>query len=180
MAGDSETGVMVMKMDEGLDTGPWLAEWRTAITDSTTTGDIQPLLAREGAALMAATIARLASGPVPMHQQPAEGVTYAKKILADDARIEWTKPAPEVLRHIHGLNPAPGAWTMAGETRLKLLRVKASPQSGEPGTVIAAPLTIACGSGSVEVIEIQRAGARAQQVAEFVNGFPLAAGTKLT
>ena len=180
MAGDSETGVMVMKMDEGLDTGPWLAEWRTAITDSTTTGDLQPLLAREGAALMASTIARLANGPVPMHQQPAEGVTYAKKILADDARIDWTKPAHEVLRHIHGLNPAPGAWTMAGETRLKLLRVQVSPKSGEPGTVIAAPLTIACGSRSIEIIEIQRAGARAQQVAEFVNGFPLATGTKLT
>jgi methionyl-tRNA formyltransferase len=170
---------MVMKMDEGLDTGPWLAEWRIAITDSTTTGDLQPLLAREGAALMAAALARLASGPVPMHQQPAIGVTYAKKILADDARIDWTKPAQEVLRLIHGLNPAPGAWTMAGDTRLKLLRVKVSPQSGEPGTVIGAPLTIACGSGAIDVVEIQRAGARAQQVADFLNGFPMQAGAKL-
>jgi len=179
MAGDTETGVMVMKMDEGLDTGPWLAEWRTAITDSTTTGDLQPLLAREGAALIANTIAHLANDMVPMHQQPAEGVTYARKILADDARIEWTKPAHDVLRHIHGLNPAPGAWTMAGDTRLKLLRAKMSPQQGHPGTVVGTPLTIACGAGAIEVIEIQRAGARAQQAAEFVNGFPLATGTTL-
>jgi methionyl-tRNA formyltransferase len=180
MAGDNETGVMVMKMDEGLDTGPWLAEWRTAITDNTTTGDLQPLLAHEGAALMAATIARLASGPVPMHQQPVDGVTYAKKILADDARIDWTKSAHEVLRHIHGLNPAPGAWTMAGKTRLKLLRVKMSPQYGEPGAVIAVPLTIACGRDAIEIIELQRAGARVQQVTEFVNGFPMATVSKLT
>jgi methionyl-tRNA formyltransferase len=115
-----------------------------------------------------------------MHPQPTEGVTYAKKILAEDARINWTKPAHEVLRHIHGLNPAPGAWTMAGDTRLKLLRVKLSPQSGEPGTVIAAPLAIACGTDAIEVIEIQRAGARAQQVEEFVNGFPMTTGAKLT
>jgi methionyl-tRNA formyltransferase len=180
MAGDTETGVMVMKMDEGLDTGPVLATWRTPITDETTTGDLQGLLAREGASLMATTIARLAEGDAPMQPQPVEGVTYAKKILAEDARIDWTKPAHEVLRHIHGLNPAPGAWTMAGETRLKLLRVKLSAQSGEAGTVIGAPLVIACGSGAIEVVEIQRAGKGAQQVLEFLRGFPMPPGTKLS
>lgn len=180
MAGDTETGVMVMKMDEGLDTGPVLATWRTPITDETTTGDLQGLLAREGAGLMATTIARLAEGGVPMQSQPVEGVTYAKKILAEDARIDWTKPAHQVLRHIHGLNPAPGAWTMADETRLKLLRVKLSAQSGEAGTVTGAPLVIACGSGAIEVVEIQRAGKGAQQVSDFLRGFPMPTGTKLS
>lgn len=180
MAGDSGTGVMVMKMDEGLDTGPVLAEWRTSISDATTTGDLQTVLAREGAALMAATITRLATGPVPTQEQQADGITYARKILADEARIDWTRPARDVLRQIHGLNPAPGAWSMSGDARLKLLRVKMSPQSGASGAVIAAPLVIACGTGSIDVVEIQRAGKGTQPVTDFLRGFPMPPGTTLT
>ena len=180
MAGDRETGVMVMKMDEGLDTGPVLAEWRTPVTDTTTTGDLQALLAREGAALMASTMASLASGHIPMQPQAAAGETYARKILAEEARIDWTRPAREIMRHIHGLNPSPGAWSMAGGTRLKVLRVKLSRHSGEPGTIIGTPLVIACGEEAIEVIELQRAGKGAQQTDEFLRGFPMPTGTMLT
>ena len=180
MAGDRETGVMVMKMDEGLDTGPVLAEWRTPVTDTTTTGDLQALLAREGAALMASTMASLASDHIPMQPQAAAGETYARKILAEEARIDWTRPAREIMRHIHGLNPSPGAWSMAGGTRLKVLRVKLSRHSGEPGTIIGTPLVIACGEEAIEVIELQRAGKGAQQTDEFLRGFPMPTGTMLT
>ncbi|MEQ1755310.1 MAG: methionyl-tRNA formyltransferase [Micropepsaceae bacterium] len=179
MEGDIETGVMIMKMDVGLDTGPVLSEWRTPISDTTTTGDLQVSLAREGASLMVATIGKLASGPVAMLQQESEGVTYARKITPEEARIDWSKPAHAVLRHIHGLNPAPGAWTMFGDTRLKILRVKATGQSGTPGRIIAAPLVIACGEGAIEITELQRAGRGAQASDEFVRGFPVAIGAQL-
>ncbi|NOT39720.1 MAG: methionyl-tRNA formyltransferase, partial [Alphaproteobacteria bacterium] len=116
MAGDAETGVMVMRMEEGLDTGPVLATWRTAITDETTTGALQDVLAREGARLMVETL----GGDLRDVAQSAEGVTYAKKIVPEEAKIDWAQPARAVLRHIHGLNPAPGAWTMAGDARLKI------------------------------------------------------------
>lgn len=180
MAGDTKTGVMVMKMDVGLDTGPVLATWSTSVDDSTTTGDLQILLAREGATLMATTIGRLAQGPVAMQEQPAEGVTYAKKITPEEARIDWSKPARDVLRHIHGLNPAPGAWTMLGETRLKILRAKVTSNSGNPGTVIAEPLVIACGDGAIEITNLQRAGKGAQSSEEFIRGFPVVIGAQVT
>lgn len=175
MAGDDATGVMVMRMEEGLDTGPVLATWRAAIDDETTTGALQDVLAREGARLMIETLA----GDLRDQVQSAEGVTYAKKIMADDAKVDWSRPAHAVLRHVHGLNPAPGAWTMAGETRLKLLRVRLAPGQGAAGTVIAHPLVVACGEGAVEIVELQRAGRGAQSADEFLRGFPLAVGTQL-
>ncbi len=175
MAGDAETGVMVMRMEEGLDTGPVLSTWRVAIGDQTTTGDLQDVLAREGARLMVETLA----GDLRDEPQSAEGVTYAKKIVPEEAKIDWTRPAHEVLRHIHGLNPSPGAWTMAGEARLKILRVRLAPGGGVAGTVIAAPFVVACGEGALEVVALQRAGRGAQGVEEFRRGFPLAVGTRL-
>ncbi len=175
MAGDAETGVMVMRMDEGLDTGPVLATWRCAITDETTTGELQDVLAREGAVLMVDAL----GGDLRAVAQCADGVTYAKKIVPDEAKIDWKRPASEVLRHVHGLNPAPGAWTMAGEARLRLLRVRLASGGGVAGTVIAAPFVVACGEGAVEVLELQRAGRGAQGVEEFRRGFPLAVGARL-
>jgi methionyl-tRNA formyltransferase len=176
MAGDGETGVMVMRMEEGLDTGPVLDTFRTSIDDRTTTGDLQDVLAREGAALMVRSLERLARGEAREVAQPTDGVTYAKKILPEEARIDWTKPAHAVLRHIHGLNPSPGAWTMAGEARLKILRVALSPERGAPGTIVGAPLVVACGEGAVAIEELQRAGRGAQGVAEFLRGFALPVG----
>jgi methionyl-tRNA formyltransferase len=180
MAGDSETGVMVMRMALGLDTGPVLATWRTPISDATTTGDLQQVLSREGAGLMVAALQRIETGGLNEVVQDENGVTYAKKIIPEEAHIDWSKPAREVLRHIHGLNPAPGAWTMDGETRLKMLRVRVTNAHGAPGEVIAAPFVVACGSGAIEVDELQRSGRGPQPVSEFVRGFPVRVGAKLT
>ena len=179
MAGDVETGVMVMRMELGLDTGPVLAAWHTSIDEATTTGSLQDLLAREGAGLMAATLQKIGAGGGRDVVQSVDGVSYARKITADEARIDWSKPARDVLRHVHGLNPVPGAWTMSGETRLKVLRVWVVEGRGAPGQVIAAPLVVACGEGAIEIVEIQRAGRGAQAVTEFVRGFPVGAGAKL-
>jgi methionyl-tRNA formyltransferase len=175
MAGDAETGVMVMRMEEGLDTGPVLSTWRCAIGDDTTTGALQDVLAREGARLMVETLA----GDLRAVVQSTEGVTYAKKIVPEEAKIDWSLPARDVLRHVHGLNPAPGAWTMAGEARLKILRARLVPGGGVAGTVIAAPFVVACGEGALEVVELQRAGRGVQGVDEFRRGFPLAVGARL-
>ena len=179
MAGDVETGVMVMRMELGLDTGPVLATWRTPIGDMTTTGALQDLLAREGARLMVSTLRAMEADGLKEVAQGESGVTCARKIVPDEARINWTKPARDVVRHVHGLNPAPGAWTVSGETRLKVLRVRVVPGRGTPGEVIAAPLVVACGEGAVEIDELQRAGRGAQDVTEFVRGFPVGVGAKL-
>jgi methionyl-tRNA formyltransferase len=135
------------------------------------------VLAREGAKLMTATLADLARGAAREVVQASEGITYAKKIVTEEARIDWAKPARAVLRHVHGLNPAPGAWTMAGEARLKILRVTRVAGAGVPGTVIGAPLVVACGEGALAIEELQRAGRGAQGVIEFLRGFPIAVGT---
>ena len=168
---------MVMRMEEGLDTGPVLSTWRTPLNDDMTAGDLHDLLSRQGAQLMADTIGRFTHGA--LSQQPQlDGVTYAKKITPDEARIDWTRPAHEVLRHVHGLNPAPGAWTMAGETRLKILRVRATDANGAPGEVVGA-LTIACGTGALDVVELQRAGREIQSAEAFLRGFELPKGARL-
>ena len=181
MAGDTETGVMVMKMDEGLDTGPIMAEWRTTIDNETTTSRLQNSMATNGAALTVQTLKALAIGMASETPQAAEGITYAKKILAEETRIDWARPAHEVLRHIHALNPSPGAWTMHGDSRLKILRVRAlNHASGYCGTVIATPLTIACGQGALEIIGIQRASRTPQTAAELIRGFPIPIGSQLT
>ena len=176
MAGDTETGVVVMRMEEGLDTGPVLATWRTPIGDETTTGELQDALAHAGAKLMVDALAELASGRAREVAQNNDGVTYAKKISADEGRIDWSRPAREVLRHVHGLNPSPGAWTMVGEARLKVLRVALAVGRGAPGTIVGAPLIVACGEGAVSIEALQRAGRGAQSTADFLRGFPLAPG----
>jgi methionyl-tRNA formyltransferase len=124
------------------------------------------------------TLRQLGEGTASVTAQPADGVTYAKKILAAEARIDWSRPAREILRFIHGLNPAPGAWTMQGETRIKLLKVAAAQGQGVPGTIIGSPLRIACGEGALDIIELQRAGRGAQATEEFLRGYPLASGAR--
>ncbi len=165
MAGDAATGVCIMAMEEGLDSGPVLLREATPIGPEETTGDLHDRLARLGARLIVEALARLpALVPAP---QPEAGVTYAAKIDKAEARIDWARPAAEVDRLIRGLSPAPGAWTEAGAERVRLLRSRLADGAGEPGAVLPGPgLRVACGTGAVEVLELQRAGARALPAAE--------------
>ncbi|WP_449042113.1 methionyl-tRNA formyltransferase [Paracoccus sp. (in: a-proteobacteria)] len=169
MAGDTDTGVAIMQMEAGLDTGPVLAEARTAIGAEETTADLHDRLAAMGAALIVDVLDRL---PLPAVAQPAEGVTYAAKIDKAEARVDWTRPAAEVDRRIRGLSPFPGAWCLAGGERLKLLRSRVVAGSGAPGEVLGG-FTVACGEGAVEITEVQREGRRAVPAAEALRGMAL-------
>ena len=169
MAGDAETGVAIMQMEAGLDTGPVLAEARTPIGAGDTTADLHDRLAEMGASLIVDVLDRL---PLPAVPQAAEVVTYAAKIDKAEARIDWSRPAAEVDRLIRGLSPFPGAWCLAGEERLKLLRSRVVPGEGTPGAVLDG-FTIACGQGAVEIIEAQREGKRPMPAAEVLRGLTL-------
>ncbi|MCE8440400.1 methionyl-tRNA formyltransferase, partial [Rhodovulum sulfidophilum] len=175
MAGDTQTGVCIMEMEEGLDTGPVLLRETTAIGPEDTTGALHDRLSAMGARLVVEALERLRD--LPREPQPAEGVTYAAKIDKAEAKVDWTRPAPEVAHHINGLSPFPGAWCDVAGERLKLLRARAVEarmveDSADPGTVLDG-LTIACGEGAVEIIEAQRQGKRPMSAAEILRGFPL-------
>jgi methionyl-tRNA formyltransferase len=182
MAGDAETGVMVMKMDVGLDTGDVAMVERVAITDEMTAADLHDRLSRLGADLTVRAMAALERGQLRLTKQPAEGVTYAAKIDKAEAHIDWNRPAHAVLRHIHGLSPFPGAWSelqTAGEpARIKILRCAPADGSGTPGEVLDDQLTIACAQGAIRIIELQRAGKAPMKAAEFLNGTPLKRGAR--
>jgi len=170
MAGDAETGVCIMQMEAGLDTGPVLLREATAIGPEETTGELHDRLSAMGARLIGAALDRLPDlTPDP---QPAEGVTYATKIDKAEARVDWTRPAAEVDRLIRGLSPFPGAWAMFGKDRVKLLKSRLASGQGQPGQVLSG-LTIACGEGAVEILTAQREGKRAQAQAEFLRGAAL-------
>jgi methionyl-tRNA formyltransferase len=177
MAGDAETGVMVMKMDAGLDTGDVAMAERLAISDRMTAADLHDALAPLGADLIVRAMGGLERGALQLAKQNADGVTYAAKIEKVEARIEWNKPARAVLRHIHGLSPFPGAWcemTIDGEAvRVKILRCELARGSGAPGDLIDEHLTIACGEGAIRILELQRAGKAPMKAAEFLRGTPL-------
>ncbi|MFD1880150.1 methionyl-tRNA formyltransferase [Paracoccus pacificus] len=169
LAGDPETGVAIMQMEAGLDTGPVLAEARTPIGPTDTSGDLHDRLARIGAGLIVDVLGALPMAAVP---QPDQGVTYAAKIDKVEAKIDWSLPADAVDRQIRGLSPFPGAWTLAGGERLKLLRSRVVVGAGRPGTVLA-PQVIACGTGAIEILELQREGKRAMPAAEALRGMEL-------
>ena len=177
MAGDAESGVMVMKMDIGLDTGDVAMAERLAITDTMTAADLHDALAPLGADLMVRAMGALARGGLQLQKQSADGVTYAAKIEKAEARIDWQRPAREVLRHIHGLSPFPGAWceiASEGEpARIKILRCEPASGSGAPGEVLGDGLTIACGDGAIRILELQRAGKAPMKSADFLRGTPL-------
>ena len=184
MAGDAETGAMVMKMEEGLDTGPIAMAERLAIAPDATTGDLHDELARRGAGLMVQALSALERGTLTLTPQPDAGVTYADKISKDETRIDWSKPWRQVHDHIRGLSPFPGAWfempDEAGKpVRVKVLRSTKGEGSGKPGTVFDG-LTIACGDGAVRILQLQRAGAKAMTADEFLRGTPVAAGTRVS
>jgi methionyl-tRNA formyltransferase len=178
MAGDDQTGVMVMRMEEGLDTGPVLMAERVAITRQTA-GELTGALSRLGADLMARALGALERDQVQQTPQPEDGVTYAKKILKDEARIDWTKSAREIDCHIRGLSPWPGAWTEVGGERLKVLYAEPAAGNGAPGTVIGENLTIACGDGALRLTRVQRAGGKAMDAADLLKGFAVPRGTLL-
>ena len=179
MAGDRETGVMVMEMEAGLDTGPVAMSERVAIGDDTTAGELATQLASLGADLMARALAALSRGVLTFTPQAAEGATYAKKIDKAETRIDWARPAREVHNHIRGLSPAPGAWfELAGE-RIRVLRSTLASGSGAPGSVLDDALTVACGDGAVRLTNVQRAGKAAMAAQAFLRGRPLVPGTRL-
>jgi methionyl-tRNA formyltransferase len=173
MAGDAETGVMVMRMEEGLDTGPIALAEKIAIAADATAGDVAERLAPLGADLMSRALSAISRGALGFTPQPAEGVTYAKKIDKAEARIDWARPAREVHNLIRALSPDPGAWFEAdfgkGAERVKALRSTLAPGAGSPGTVLP-DLTIACGDGAVRLTEVQRAGKSPAKAAEFLRG----------
>ena len=178
MAGDAETGVMVMRMDEGLDTGPVLMAERVKIGRKTS-GELTSELSRLGADLMMRALGALERGGVAPQVQPQEGVTYAKKILKDEARIDWLKSAGEIDCLIRGLSPAPGAFTEVKGERLKILYAMPVKDRGGPGEVITDDLTVACGEGALKLMKVQRAGKGVMEARELLKGFPLPPGTKL-
>jgi methionyl-tRNA formyltransferase len=183
MAGDAESGVMVMKMDVGLDTGDVAMAERLPITDAMTAADLHDALAPLGADLMVRAMGALERGGLQLTKQSEDGVTYAAKIEKAEARIDWKRPAREVLRHIHGLSPFPGAWceieTGAEPARIKILRCELANGSGAAGEVLDDHLTVACGDGAVRLMELQREGKAWMKAADFLRGTPLKAGARL-
>lgn len=179
MAGDPVTGVQVMRMSEGLDEGAILLSESVRIGPLDTSGTLHERLAAVGAKLLPQAMAQLEAGTAVETPQAEAGMTYARKIKPAEARIDWTRPAAEVDCQIRGLSPFPGAWTMAGEVRVKALLSRVEDADGPPGAVLDDGLLIACGTGAVRLLRAQREGRAAQDVAEFVRGFPLAPGTVL-
>ncbi|QDC08640.1 methionyl-tRNA formyltransferase [Oceanicola sp. D3] len=170
MAGDAETGVCIMQMEAGLDTGPVLLRESTAIGAEETTGDLHDRLSEMGARLIVSAAERAgALEPIP---QPELGVSYAEKIDKAEAAVDWTRSAKEVDCHIRGLSPFPGAWTDVDGERVKLLRSRLAEGSGAPGEVLGG-FTVACGSGAVEVLQAQRQGKRPMEAAELLRGLTL-------
>lgn len=170
MAGDAVTGICIMQMDAGLDTGPVLLREETAIGAEETTGDLYDRLSVMGGRLVVTALDGL--GHLAPVAQPSDGVTYASKIDKAEARVDWSRPAVEVDRLIRGLSPFPGAWTMADGERIKLLRSRVVPGSGTPGQRLDG-LTVACGAGAVSVTEVQREGKRAMPTTDALRGWAL-------
>ncbi|WP_299984982.1 methionyl-tRNA formyltransferase [uncultured Ruegeria sp.] len=178
MAGDAQTGICIMQMEAGLDTGPVMLREFTDIGIEETTAQLHDRLSDMGAALIVEALARLPNlTPDP---QPEDGVTYAAKIDKSEARIDWSAPASEVDRKIRGLSPFPGAWTEVGGDRVKLLASRLAKGQGVPGEVLDEHLSVACGEGAVELLRLQRAGKGAQDTETFLRGWPIPVGTRLS
>ncbi len=177
MAGDDETGVCIMQMEAGLDTGPVLMRQATPIGAQETTAQLHDRLSEMGAGLIVSALSDL--DMLTPDPQPDDGVTYAHKIDKGEAQIDWSQPAEDVDRKIRGLSPFPGAWCEVDGQRVKLLASRLAKGGGTPGQVLDETLTIACGSGAVELLRLQRAGKGAQDRDVFVRGFPIAPGTQL-
>jgi methionyl-tRNA formyltransferase len=181
MAGDTETGVMVMKMEAALDTGPIALADRVPIPADATAGDMHDKLARGGADLMLRALAALEKDALLLTPQSATGATYANKIDKNETRVDWSKPWQDVHNHCRGLSPAPGAWCeVPGAGRVKILRTTKGTGGGEPGRALDDHLTIACGEGSVRLVELQRAGRQPMPAEEFLRGIIIKAGAQIS
>jgi methionyl-tRNA formyltransferase len=182
--------MMVMRMEEGLDTGPVGLLEKCAIEPDMTAGDLHDRLMSVGAALMVEALARLEGNALTFAAQAAEGVTYARKIDKSETRVDWTRPAAEVHNHLRGLSPFPGAWSeidIGGRVeRLKLLRstlsegLSLSEGSGESGGILDDRLTVACGAGAIRLVEVQRAGGKPAAASEFLRGAKIVKGMKFS
>ena len=174
MAGDAQTGICIMQMEAGLDTGPVLMRRATDIGRQETTGGLHDRLSRMGAEMIVAALDQLDNlTPEP---QPEAGITYAAKIDKSEARINWALPAKQVDAQIRGLSPFPGAWTEVQGQRLKLLTSRVAKGQGAPGEVLDGALTVACGEGAVQLLRLQREGRGAQDADEFLRGLPMPKG----
>ncbi|HEY0274698.1 MAG TPA: methionyl-tRNA formyltransferase [Paenirhodobacter sp.] len=170
MAGDTETGICIMRMEAGLDTGPVLLRAATPIGATDTTGDLHDRLSAMGARMIVETLDRLPG--LPPQTQPETGVTYATKIDKAEAQIDWSRPAPDLIRQINGLSPFPGAWCLINGERIKLLRAAPTTGTGQPGRVLHG-FTIACGTGALTILDAQREGKRPMPAAEILKGLTL-------
>lgn len=179
MAGDAESGVTIMSMDVGLDTGDMAMVERIPIGADMTAGELHDALSLLGARMMPAALGAHERGTLKFTPQPEEGVTYAAKIEKAETRIDWRKPWSEVHNHIRGLSPFPGAWCELSGERVKILRTTKGEGSGAPGALLDDKLTIACGEGAVRIVELQKAGSRTMKTGEFLRGTPLPAGARL-
>jgi methionyl-tRNA formyltransferase len=183
MAGDEVTAATVMRMDEGLDTGPVCLEERVPIAPDATAGELHDVLAERGATLMMRALGALERGELACRPQSEAGATYAPKISKDETRIDFARPAREVHNLIRGLSPAPGAWLEVGAAgkpeRIRILRSTPTEGAGAPGTVLDDAFRVACGEDAIRVLEVQRAGRRPMTAQEFLRGFALKPGTRL-
>jgi methionyl-tRNA formyltransferase len=182
LAGDSETGVTIMQMDEGLDTGAMLMAERVAITPETTAEMLHDKLAEMGATMITGALRELEAGNATPVPQPEDGVTYAKKLERGEGRLDWRKPALELERAVRAFHPWPGTWfELPGadkNARVKVLAAHVADGTGQkPGTVIDDKLTVACGEGALRLDRLQREGKGAMSADEFLRGNALAAGT---
>ncbi|NFV78505.1 methionyl-tRNA formyltransferase [Magnetospirillum aberrantis] len=176
LAGDAETGVTIMQMDAGLDTGDMLLTQKVAITQQTTAGMLHDQLAETGARLIVEAVARY---PELEHvKQPELGITYAAKLAKDEGRIDWTRPAVEIERQVRGLNPWPGVWCVLNEERLKVLAAEMTDGSGVPGTALDDCLAVACGEGALRLTRVQRAGKAPMAAADLLRGFAVPKGSR--
>lgn len=183
MAGDAKTGIGIMRMQKGLDTGPVCLSRAIPITPDVTAGALHDRLAVLGADLMAEALKRLEAGTLDCSPQPQDGVTYAAKVSKAETRIDFTRNAAEVVRHIHGLSPFPGAWLpldiQGKPVRIKVLAAEITSGGGAPGTVLDDRLAVACGEGAVRPLTLQREGKGALSTDAFLRGTPVPAGTRI-
>ena len=178
-AGDRETGVTIMQMDEGLDTGPMLMKHIEPISDTDTTGTLHDRLAVLGGQMIVEALKQLSAGKLQAIPQPDEGVTYATKISKDEAALDFRLPAEELLQRIRAFNPFPGALTHLHDTPLKLWRARLEASSGRPGEILAADgngIVVACGQGALRLLELQKPGGKRLEAAQFLQGFPVKIG----
>jgi len=180
LAGDRETGVAIMQMDEGLDTGAVLAQEAVPIGDDTTAEDLHDTLAALGARMVVEVLPKLAAGTITARPQPEQGVTYAEKLRKEEAHLDWSRSAEELHRMIRAFTPWPGAWTHLEGTRVKVLEAEVVEGAGAPGEVLDSEATVACGKDALRLRVLQRAGKAPMDVEFFLRGTAMPPGTRLT